>query len=146
MLASSLQSDDIAVLTLQTEEHPLNEIDASLPCVPSSAPIVRRLMRRFARAHALDENECFRLLTACGEAIANAAEYAYDESPHALRVTTERQAGVIEVMIRDEGGKRQTPERDLDRGRGLLLMRALSNDVRIEKEYGGTTVRLRFHG
>jgi PAS domain S-box-containing protein len=146
MLANSLQSDDIAVLTLQTEEHPLHEIDVSLPCVPSSSPIVRRLMRRFARAHALDDNECFRLLTACGEAIANAAEYAYDESSHALRVTTERRAGVIEVMICDGGGKRRAPEQDLDRGRGLLLMRALSNDVRIEKERGGTTVRLRFHG
>lgn len=145
MLAGSLQADDIAVLTIQTEEHPLDVIDAWLPCVPSSAPIIRRLIRRFARAHALDDYECFRLLTACGEAIAGATQYAYDESPNALRVTTKRQGGVIEVTVRDSGGKRQTQDNDLDRGQGVVLMRALSNDMRMEQEEDGTSVRLRFH-
>jgi anti-sigma regulatory factor (Ser/Thr protein kinase) len=146
MLGGSPQADDIAVLTLQTDEHPLDAIDVSLPCVPSSAPIIRRLMRRFARAHALDDYECFRILTACGEAIADAAKYAYDDSPHALHITTHRQGGVIEVMVHDSGGKRQAREQDLDRGQGVVLMRALSNDIRIEQEDDGTSIRLRFHG
>jgi serine/threonine-protein kinase RsbW len=157
MLGNAQQKDDIAVLVLQTEEPPLESVDVALPSVPASASLIRRLVRRFIRAHALNESDGFRLLTACGEAVANAAEYAYNESPEALRLTASYTMNNIEVVIHDSG-KQSVPTifqssvehaspgggSEQERGRGLLLMHALSNDVRIEQRDGGTDVHLRF--
>jgi PAS domain S-box-containing protein len=145
MLGRITQTDDIAVLVLQTDEHPLEKIDVSLPSVPASASGVRRLTRRFIRAHGLSENERFRILTACGEAVANATEYAYNESPSSLHVIIERNKNAIEATVRDNGSDRAILHSDRERGKGMLIMHALSDDVQIQQEKNGKSVRLHFH-
>jgi anti-sigma regulatory factor (Ser/Thr protein kinase) len=106
-----------------------------------AVPIVRRSLERFAQRLGLDEDHCFSLLTAVGEALANAVEHAYLGSPGLVRVQAELHGNALHVTIEDDGKWKPAQRRD-ERGRGLPLMRALMDGVEIRTHQAHTVVRL----
>jgi anti-sigma regulatory factor (Ser/Thr protein kinase) len=102
----------------------------------------------WARTAGLTEEQTEDLTLACYEVLTNVAEHAYPQDPDGTfdleAVATEAQ---LDVTVRDRGTWR-TPTQDGSpsslRGRGLLLARAVADQVRVDTGPGGTTVGLRW--
>jgi anti-sigma regulatory factor (Ser/Thr protein kinase) len=90
------------------------------------------------------------ILLATDEALSNCADHAYREhgdlGTMAIEVTHRREDSTVVVCVRDYGAW-TTPESRTAaalRGRGIVLMNALADDVSIDGRGDGTTVSLRF--
>lgn len=132
--------DDAASLTLQCKPGLVGEA-IRFSAIPVAAPIVRSLLVRFCEQNAVDEMQTFSIITAVGEAVANAVEHAYrgDSGYFYVRPTIEND--VITVEVEDSGRWRPFAPRD-ERGRGMVLMNELMDRVRITSTQKGTNVIL----
>jgi len=111
---------------------------------------VRSEFSQWIRAQfALDEERVSDIVLAVNEALANAAEFAYITLPEAGTVSIDAShsaiTGSLLVVVADRGmWLAEDPVRSRTRGRGIPLMRTLSDGARIDRMPDGTTVQLRF--
>ncbi|GAS87619.1 uncharacterized protein RMCB_1715 [Mycolicibacterium brisbanense] len=98
----------------------------------------------------LDSVKASDVLLAVNEALANVAEFAYVSSPQPgvmhLRADYDPTAAVLTVTVADQGSWRSArpPANNPARGRGIPLMRALSDHTIIDSSPVGTEVRLQW--
>lgn len=143
VFATSGNTDDAAALTVAASDARARSFTFTFTALPMAVPLVRRSLERFAERLGLDEDQRFSLLTATGEAVANAVEHAYPGPPGLVRVQAEPQDGALTVTVEDDGKWKPTPaQRREERGRGLPLMRALMDGVEIRTHQARTVVRL----
>ena len=142
LVAQRPASDDVAIMTLATQRLVREPLELDLPAVPESARLVRVALERFADAHGLDADRRFALEVAVGEAVSNAIEHAYGVKDGRFEVRAAERAGELEVIVGDRGTWRDP--REEGRGRGVPIMRALSHNLSIESNRGGTSVRMSF--
>jgi anti-anti-sigma factor len=136
--------DDIAVLVTHRGATGLEPFDLDLVVTPAALPAVRRRLGRWLADLGMAEQDSVGVMVAVGEACANAAEHAYrDAEPGPMGVHADVDVdGVLTVRVWDKGTWRP-PDRDPgDRGRGLLIMRQLVDEVTLD-ERNGTTVTLK---
>jgi serine phosphatase RsbU (regulator of sigma subunit)/anti-sigma regulatory factor (Ser/Thr protein kinase) len=130
--------DDIALVLLQLEQQPTS-VDMRIRAVPGELVTVRRALRRWlAFAGALPIRD--DVITAAGEACANAIEHAYGPDGGWIHLTGIRDDGMIQVAVRDAGRWR---ERRTRRGFGLTLIGRLMDSVEFERSSSGTSVVMR---
>ncbi|GAC1579134.1 MAG: hypothetical protein NVS3B7_13000 [Candidatus Elarobacter sp.] len=141
VFATRGNTDDVAALTVAVADVPANTFTYTFSALPMAVPIVRRSLDRFAQRLGIEDEGRFSLLTAVGEAIANAVEHAYLGSPGLVRVQAEAADGLLVISVEDEGKWKPAQRRD-ERGRGLPLMRALMDAVEIRTHQARTEVRL----
>jgi len=110
--------------------------------VPASVPIVRRALQRYAAGLGLDEDRHYALITAVGEAMANAVEHAYEDRPGVVRLSLAVSPDELQVTIEDDG-RWKAAQYCEERGRGLQLMRSLMDGVEICTSGPPTAIRLR---
>ena len=134
-------SDDAAALFVATSDEPRNDFIFDFSAIPLAVPIVRRTLTRYAARLGLDEDRNYALITAVGEAMANAVEHAYTGKPGIVRLRVANINGTLHATIEDDGRWRQAQKRD-ERGRGLPLMRALMDGVEIRTNQSHTTISL----
>jgi anti-anti-sigma factor len=136
--------DDVAVLVAHRRATALEPFHLDLVAVPAALPGVRRRLGSWLGALGMGEQDSVGVMVAVGEACANAAEHAYRGSePGPMSVTAHVDVdGVLTVSVRDEGTWRPPDQDPGDRGRGLLIMRQLVDDVILHEDAGGTTVTL----
>jgi anti-anti-sigma factor len=136
--------DDVAVLVAHRRATALEPFHLDLVAVPSALPGVRRRLGSWLGALGMGEQDSVGVMVAVGEACANAAEHAYRGSEAGpMSVTAHVDAdGVLTVSVRDEGTWRPPDQDPGDRGRGLLIMRQLVDDVVLHEDGTGTTVTL----
>jgi anti-sigma regulatory factor (Ser/Thr protein kinase) len=138
---AALNRDDAATLTLSCEDGQVGQT-MLFSAIPLAAPIVRSLLHRFCDAHAIDQQRRFSLITAVGEAVANAVEHAYrGERPGYIYVRTFVDKENITVEVEDHGRWRPFQHRD-ERGRGIVLMHELMDRVRISSAQNRTAITL----
>ena len=134
-------SDDVALLALASP--PLSDtIRLELGSEPGELAALRSLLRRWLRDVADDETEIAEILTATGEAAANAIEHGGSVAggpPFEVSGTID--GDEVEIVVRDSGGWRE--RRGTEGGRGLVLMRALMDSVDLDPGSDGTTVTMR---
>jgi anti-anti-sigma factor len=131
--------DDIAIVTLAVDPHPVDRLDITLPAQPSSLRLMRHALRQLSRGLHLEEETVSALMIASGEAVNNAIEHAYAASPGTVVLRAAPREGMLRVEIHDRG--RWRPERSHKTGgRGLDLIRALADEVDIVTTPAGTTV------
>ncbi|GAA2561608.1 ATP-binding SpoIIE family protein phosphatase [Pseudonocardia hydrocarbonoxydans] len=137
--------DDIAVLVARRTPGGARPEDLVLdaPATPPSLQPLRQATRMWLADARVDRRRAADVLLAVGEALANAVEHAYGprRGGVALRMRAEESGIVAEV--RDTG--RWRAPRGQRRGRGLTLLDALSDEVRIDRTDDGTTVVLRWN-
>ncbi len=141
VFAANENTDDVAMLTIATADVQDAAFGFTFTALPMAVPLVRRSLDRFAQGLGLDAERRFSLLTATGEAIANAVEHAYALAPGLVRVQATLNDDLLLITIEDEGKWKPAARRD-DRGRGLPLMRALMDAVEIRTHQARTEVRL----
>ncbi len=138
---ATVNRDDAATLTLSCEDGPVPST-IKFSAIPLAAPIVRALMHRFCDENNVPIRQRFALITAVGEAVANAVEHAYrSEREGHLRVHTSVDDQNIVVEVEDEGSWRPF-RRQEERGRGIVLMHELMDRVRITSAQNRTAVTL----
>jgi anti-sigma regulatory factor (Ser/Thr protein kinase) len=139
---AAVNRDDAATLTLTCDDGPVAE-SMKFSAIPLAAPIVRALLHRFCDQHSIPSPQRFALITAVGEAVANAVEHAYrgDENPGYVYVRASADDECITVDVEDHGRWRPFLQRE-ERGRGIVLMHELMDRVRIASAQNRTAITL----
>jgi serine phosphatase RsbU (regulator of sigma subunit)/anti-sigma regulatory factor (Ser/Thr protein kinase) len=135
------RADDIAVLALRPVEVDATAFHTSLRAEPGELSRLRRMLMRWLRATKASAQEIYDITIACGEASANAIEHAYGARPASFEVEGAVEGDSVVLRVRDHGSWRAP--RGQHRGRGLKLIDALMEDVRIERRDDGTEVMMR---
>ncbi|GAA4770782.1 SpoIIE family protein phosphatase [Actinomycetospora chibensis] len=140
-------SDDVALVVARLAPPPL-ELD--LPARPDSLALLRRRVTRWSRAAGLPEITFEDLQLALGEAATNAVEHAYRDGDGSGQVDVRlarRADGAVEAVVRDRGTWRPAPLDPGYRGRGLKIVRELTEDAKVTpRPGGGTEVTFRMVG
>jgi serine phosphatase RsbU (regulator of sigma subunit)/anti-sigma regulatory factor (Ser/Thr protein kinase) len=138
---ATVNRDDAATLTLSCHDGTIPE-SMTLSAIPLAAPIVRSMLHRLCDQYEIDEERRFSIITAAGEAVANAVEHAYrDEEPGQVQVRFFVDATTVQIEIEDYGRWRPFQRRE-ERGRGIVLMHELMDRVRIISEQSRTVISL----
>lgn len=109
------------------------------------------LRRWLAERLHLDRRRHADVVLAAYEALANSADHAYRDHDHhgtvTLQATHDAPTHTVQICITDHGSwvEDQPPLPQSSRGRGLLLMRTLADDITVNGRLDGTTVCLHFH-
>jgi serine phosphatase RsbU (regulator of sigma subunit)/anti-sigma regulatory factor (Ser/Thr protein kinase) len=141
MLGREEPQDDVALLVLSVSQLPARGFELELPAEPEALSSVRNAIERWLSDAGTSRRDVHAIKVACGEACANAIEHAYRPGDAAFRIEASREDAEVRIVVRDFGGWREP--RGTDRGRGLPLMRALMDSVRVDPSSDGTTVQLR---
>ena len=106
---------------------------------------VRRAIQDWAERVGLSADLIDELALAAYEAMANAVEHAYaGVEPGLLSVLVSASPGWIDLLVADQGKWHRPDVRTGFRGRGLLLINGLAEDVTVAATELGTTVRMRW--
>lgn len=141
MLGQEERQDDVALLVLSLSELPARGFTLDLPAEPEALSSVRQSLERWLSEAGTSRRDAHAIKVACGEACANAIEHAYRPGDAAFRIEASRMDSEVLIVVRDFGGWREP--RGTDRGRGLPLMKALMDSVKVDPSSEGTTVQLR---
>jgi anti-sigma regulatory factor (Ser/Thr protein kinase) len=98
--------------------------------------LARWLERRGAEAEEIRDIEL-----ACHEACTNAAEHGHSFAEVQFDVEGVHRDGEVALTVRDTGSWREPMNGN--RGKGLMLMRRLMDDVSVETTPDGTVVQMR---
>ena len=135
-------ADDIAVLMVRRQDAATTpSLQLQLPAVPMSLKPIRIAVRRWLARIPADQDETADLVAAIGEACANIVEHAYGAGGGLVFVNLTSRPPDVVAEIRDTG--RWRAPRGHFRGRGIGLMRALSDEVQIDQTDAGTSVVIR---
>jgi serine phosphatase RsbU (regulator of sigma subunit)/anti-sigma regulatory factor (Ser/Thr protein kinase) len=142
LLPEGPTEDDAALLLARAL--PLSDsLTAQFPAEVESIPLMRRMLGRWLDDAGATPAEAEDLSLAASEACANAIEHAYGPGPGSLEVSAEMSAGGEAVVAVCDFGSWRAP-RGENRGRGLMLMRGLTDSVEVtQRDEGGTMVQLR---
>ncbi|MFF1612755.1 SpoIIE family protein phosphatase [Amycolatopsis sp. NPDC058278] len=132
------QEDDVALLAIRLLPPPLHR---RATAEPTALQRLRTDAARWSAETGLPAELHQDLSLALGEAVANSVEHA---SANAVTYSVTRTAdGRLDVEVRDDGTWRPEPAENSHRGRGIAIITALSEEIAIDHDDLGTTVRFR---
>ena len=140
LVPSEGYQDDV-VLLLYRQPGPL---ELNFPANVSQLAPTRTALRKWLTQAQLNPEQAIDVLVAAGEAVTNAIEHGHRHRPEGtISLSATALVDHVRLIIADTG-EWKTPEvvPDSTRGRGILMMRTLMNDVTISPEAAGTTVHL----
>lgn len=131
--------DDVALLAI--ESVPLGDtLEMTFPAHPNVLGGLRSTLGRWLRAAGAGENELFDITLSTSEAAANAIEHAYGAREATFTVRCQRRGQQVTITVRDIG--RWRTSRTHGGGRGLQIMRALVDGVKVDSDAAGTVVTM----
>ncbi|MFJ4654987.1 SpoIIE family protein phosphatase [Nocardia sp. NPDC088792] len=133
--------DDIAMVVYRQPPAPLR---LDVPADASQLSVMRRALKSWLAAAAIPHDLAGDLISAANEACSNSIEHAYrDGSPGRVALTAESGLDTVTLVVTDTGTWRPLPADPGDRGRGIAMMRALTDQLDIDHTPGpGTLVRM----
>ena len=134
--------DDVCLLVVGFGAGP--RFDRELGAQPEELAPLRDDLRAWLTGNAVVGHDRDALVFACSEAVTNAIEHAYrDVAAGLVWVSATMGSDGVLLRVTDHGSWR-TPGEVEDRGRGLLLLDKLMDDIDVAHE-AGTTVTMRKH-
>ena len=126
------------VATTPNEPTPHLDLSLSLPNETSSVPVVRRLAAQALRAFGVTGEDIDDVQLAITEACANVVDHATDADTYEVKVELAADRCAITVVDQGRGFDPSAtvgpPAVDAESGRGLMLMRALVDNVAFRSE------------
>ena len=140
MVLSTGQEDDCAVLTVGRSPVGHRRAAIVVPPMPESVKAARDWAREQLEGWHVDEADQYTIVTGISELITNAVLHAGTES----HLTLDLDTGVVAVTVADSGNRGEPlltgGEAMAVRGRGLSLVRAVSDAFGAHRTSAGTTV------
>ncbi|MDT5280003.1 MAG: hypothetical protein QOJ20_1198 [Mycobacterium sp.] len=134
--------DDVAIVLYR---HPDSTLAIENDAIPTRLSDVRHRLAAWLRSAGVSESLAADIVLVVNEACSNSVEHAYrGREPGMMRIEATRDGRHIHVQVTDSGSWKTPPADPGTRGRGLLLMRALSDGVELDGTAEGTTVGMRF--
>jgi PAS domain S-box-containing protein len=134
--------DDVAIVLYH---HPGSALAIEIDATPAQLSDVRHRLNAWLRNAGVPEMLAADIVLVVNEACSNSAEHAYrGQEPGTMRVDAALEDRHICITVADAGSWKTPPVDPGTRGRGLLLMRTLSEQVDVDGTAQGTTVGLRF--
>ncbi|MFM7719179.1 MAG: SpoIIE family protein phosphatase [Actinomycetota bacterium] len=134
------RDDDVAVLAIRYLSRPLR-FELSLPPVPASVGAFRSAFADWLDGAGVGEGDARDLTLAVSEACSNAVEHG--GLPGAEVVLVAEIWGEEAVVSVRDGGRWRPPSLRPDRGRGLQILRSVTDAIDVRRRPGGTEVRMR---
>jgi anti-sigma regulatory factor (Ser/Thr protein kinase) len=103
---------------------------------------VRKELRVLLERVGAPEDAIVAVLLCCSEACGNAVRHPMQSSRAAFEVEADANREEISIIVRDLGRGRAAKAEGDPGGMGLMLMRALMDDVRLQRLRNGTLVRM----
>jgi PAS domain S-box-containing protein len=141
VLGTAEPGDDVALLAVRPLPAMDTHITLTLPAEPGSLAQLRRRLARFLHATGASEVEQYEITLTICEAAGNAIEHAYGPGDATYEVEVAFESGELTASVRDTGSWRE--KRGEHRGRGLRIIEDLMDEVALEREEGGTVIRMR---
>jgi anti-sigma regulatory factor (Ser/Thr protein kinase) len=85
------------------------------------------------------------IVLATHEALTNVADHAYPEGGGNAELDAACEQGEVRVVVRDHGSWRTPPPDPGWRGRGLVLIAGLAEQVDVYRADAGTIIAMRWH-
>ncbi len=144
LLNDQLQHDDVAIVAARLVKTHSDSFRRRFNANATNARLVRHDFQDWVAHYELGTEAQGDLTLAMGEALANSVEHAYaGGATGVVEVEAVLTDGLVHLAVRDHGLWR-APHDDPDRGRGLMLMRRLVDDVRVDTDGRGTVVTLEY--
>lgn len=126
------------------------ELSVNLPSETGSVPVVRRLAAQALRSFGVTEPDVGDVQVAIGEACANVIKHAIDSDTYEVQVQLTAERCTITVIDQGRGFDAtaipENPDPHSEGGRGLTLIRALTDNVAFRNEpQAGTVVHMTKH-
>jgi anti-sigma regulatory factor (Ser/Thr protein kinase) len=119
--------------------------DLWLLAAPSQLSRARRFAEEAAAAFGFDDDESYDFKSAANEAVANAIEHGKPCADGTIRLRISAQRSALTLYVRDCGSfaSHAGSEADAgDRGRGLVVMASMVDEVEVQPGASNTVVRL----
>jgi anti-sigma regulatory factor (Ser/Thr protein kinase) len=134
--------DDIAIVVCRP---PLVTLRIENDAAPDQLAPARKQLTAWLGEIDVPDGLVGDVVLAVGEACANCVEHAYHaRPPGTMRVEAEVEGDEIRIRVVDFGIWRTPTSQANARGRGLVLMRSLSDVVHLDSTGAGTTVAISF--
>ncbi|MFF8828601.1 SpoIIE family protein phosphatase [Streptomyces sp. NPDC015131] len=132
--------DDVALLLYR---HPA-PLELTFPAESAQLAPVRRTLRSWLERCQLPPQTAQNVLVAAGEACANAIEHGHrHRRGEPIRLRAEANVTDLRLLVADSGQwKTPQPEANAHRGRGIMLMKAMMQQVTVTTGADGTTVQM----
>ena len=137
--------DDVATLVFRADDHMQDTFNFEFSALALAVPLLRRALTMYAQQLGLSPDLEHAVLLSVGEAAANAVEHACVENDCVgiVRVHAARAGGALVVEVRNDGSWKAAESRE-ERGRGIPIMRSLSDHLEIKTTQTETVVRITF--
>ncbi|WP_101951248.1 SpoIIE family protein phosphatase [Mycobacterium sp. 3519A] len=134
--------DDVAIVLYR---HPGSTLVIEIDATPARLTDIRHQLLAWLHSAGVSETLAGDVVLVVNEACSNSAEHAYrGQQVGPMRVEATRDAHHIHIQVSDSGSWKTPPADPGTRGRGILLMRSLSEQVDVDGTSHGTTVGMRF--
>jgi PAS domain S-box-containing protein len=134
--------DDVAIVLYR---HPSPALLIEIDAFPARLIDVRHELSAWLSMAQVPESLAADIVLVVNEACSNCAEHAYrGQDPGTMRVQAALEDRHVRIRVADTGSWKTPPADPGMRGRGILLMRTLSEDVDLDGTAHGTTVGMRF--
>jgi PAS domain S-box-containing protein len=134
--------DDIAIVIYR---HPYAPLTIEMVAAADQLSDLRHQFNAWMRAAKIPEGTIADIVLAVNEAAANSIEHAYrGHKPGKVRIEAENDGARVHVRITDKGSWKPAAADPGIRGRGLLLIRAVSDWLEMDCTPSGTVVNMSF--
>ncbi|WP_280257518.1 SpoIIE family protein phosphatase [Nocardia wallacei] len=132
--------DDVAMVVYRQPPRPLR---VDVPAEAGRLAAVRRELAAWLSAAAVPQELAADIVAAANEACSNSIEHAYlGGAPGDMVLTADCAINQVTIEVADTGVWRPLPEDPGPRGRGIAMMRALTDELVIDNTGVGTLVRM----
>ncbi|AKN15887.1 SpoIIE family protein phosphatase [Mycobacterium haemophilum] len=134
--------DDVAMVIYRHQQAPLRiESDAS----PDKLATIRHRLARWLLAAGVPDALAADIVLAVNEACTNSVEHAYrGHNVGTMLIEVEAVDGEVHARVADSGSWKEPAVDPRSGGRGLILIRTISDSVELDKSPPGTTLDIRF--
>ncbi|KAA8963882.1 SpoIIE family protein phosphatase [Mycobacterium sp.] len=134
--------DDVAIVVYR---RPFPALSIDMAATAPELAVLRRQLDAWLRDVAVPEILAADVVLSVSEACANSIEHGYrGHRPGTVRVEAHCDGARVQVRIVDSGSWKPAPAVSANRGRGLQLIRAVSDWINLDCTPSGTTVELTF--
>jgi PAS domain S-box-containing protein len=134
--------DDVAIVLYR---HPGSALLIENEAIATRLTDVRRRLAEWLRSESVPDSLAADIVLVVNEACSNSVEHGYrGREPGTMRIEAAIDDRHVTVQVADSGSWKTPPADPGTRGRGLLLMRVLSERVELDGTAEGTTVGMRF--